>query len=261
MYNSFNSELLAISAGLQHWRQLLVGAQLTVFTDHRPAIHHLTKRQLKTMSALCYKITSFDCDIQHIVGEENFIADYLSRNINDDITDNDDKNDTNVPETDTDQELTDGIKSLSLNVQKSKQTGRAGTKTPAEKTEQVQTEDSADEQDDNQNKTNNKQLTVIIDNSKKLSNPRKSEEIPMDSRTRQALLAKEHRHLGLVGSNNRLQAKGIASAGIVDTSSRQLWIQSQLEDPVTGALIKYLTTKQRPIEAVSYTHLTLPTKA
>ena len=70
----------------------------------------------------------------------------------------------------------------------------------------------------------------------------------MDSRTRQALLAKEHRHLGLVGSNRRLQAKGINSAGIVDTSSKQLWIQSQTEDPVTGALIKYLTTKQKPEE-------------
>ena len=109
------------------------------------------------MSALCYKITSFDCDIQHIVGEDNFIADYLSRNIIDDTSDNDDKNDTakNVPKTATDEELTDGIKSLSLDVPKSKQTSRAGTKMPAEKAEQ-QTEDSADEQDNNQNKTNNK---------------------------------------------------------------------------------------------------------
>ena len=155
------------------------------------------------MSALCYKITSFDCDIQHIVGEDNFIADYLSRNINDDTSDNDDKNDTakHVPKTTTDEELTNGVKSLSLNVSKSKQTSQAGTNMPAEKAEQLQTEDSADELE---NKTNNKQLTVSIDNSKKLSNPRKSGEIPMDSRTRQALLAKEHRQLGLVGSNNRL---------------------------------------------------------
>ena len=252
-YNSFNAELLAIEQGLQHWRQILVGAQLTVFTDHHPAIKHLTKRQHKTMSALVHKITSFDCDIQHIMGEENFLADFLSRNIRDDTTNDDDKNADakNVPKVTTEEKFNTGLDSLSLDVKKNKQTNRAGTTVPVQKTEQVQSEASADEQDEatdsDHNKNNNKQLLYDIKSSQKLSYTCKSGDMPLDSRSRQALLAKEHRKLGLVGSNRRLQARGIATAGTVDRSSKQFWIQSQLEDPVTGALIKYLTTGQKPV--------------
>ena len=244
-YNSFNSELLAIEQGLQHWRQILVGSQLTVFTDHRPAVDHITKRQQKTMSALCYKISAFDCDIQHIMGKDNLIADYLSRNVNDDTSvDNDDKATAKneMPKTVTDDKFNTGLDSLSLNVRKSKQTIQAGTSKQPE-----QTEASADNHSTTSSNNNNNKKVRFIGSSQKLSNSVQSGELPLDSRSRQALLAKEHRQLGFVGSNRRHTAAGIAAAGVIDKSSKQFWLQSQMEDPITSALIKYVTTGQRPI--------------
>merc|ERR1712048_755865 len=113
------------------------------------------------MSALVHKITSFDCDIQHIMGEENFLADFLSRDIRDDTTNDDDKDAEakNVPKVESEKTFNTGLDSLSLDVKKNKQTNRAGKAVPIQKTEQSQSEASADEQeelaDSNQNKNNN----------------------------------------------------------------------------------------------------------
>ena len=258
-YNSFNSELLAIEQGLQHWRPILVGANLTVFTDHKPAIAHLTKRQQKTMSALCHKICEFDCNIQHIMGDENVIADYLSRNTRDNTNDNNsdhsdakgisDKHLSKNP-TEKQQKFDTGLDSLRVKTE-SKQTKRAGTKSAEQPEQQESSADNSSTSDKNQNKLSNqnknkKHQKYTIKSSQKLSNSLKSGDLPLESRARQALLAKEHRLLGLVGSHKRLRAQGIAAAGIVDMASKEFWQQSQLEDPVTNALIKYVTTKQRP---------------
>ena len=46
-------------------------------------VYH-SKRGAKTMSNIIQKILIFDCQIAHMVGSDNVIADYLSRNLVDD---------------------------------------------------------------------------------------------------------------------------------------------------------------------------------
>ena len=79
-YSAFAAELLAVANGLQHWESLLKGASITVFTDHLPVVHNST-RATTTMNHLIEKILSVDAQLVHIMGPDNQIADYVSRNL------------------------------------------------------------------------------------------------------------------------------------------------------------------------------------
>ena len=82
-YSAFNAEMCSVVNAMEHWEQLLKGSDLVVMTDHLPLVSHST-RDSKTMTNLLQKIISFNCQLVHIIGSENLIADYLSRHLLDD---------------------------------------------------------------------------------------------------------------------------------------------------------------------------------
>jgi cleavage and polyadenylation specificity factor subunit 1 len=81
-YSAFDRELLAVYAGIQHFRYILEGRHFVVFTDHKPLLGALARvtepksdRQRRQLSA----IAEFTADIRHIAGQSNVVADTLSR--------------------------------------------------------------------------------------------------------------------------------------------------------------------------------------
>lgn len=81
-YSTFDRELLALYLSIHHFRYFLEGRQFTIFTDHKPLTHCMSKvsdpwsncqqRQLSYIS-------KFTTDIQHVKGDNNTVADALSR--------------------------------------------------------------------------------------------------------------------------------------------------------------------------------------
>lgn len=82
-YSVYDRELLAIYSAIKHFRRLLEGCEVTVYTDHKPLTYALTKtqsssdtprreRQLSYISQFCTKI-------KYLQGEQNSVADALSR--------------------------------------------------------------------------------------------------------------------------------------------------------------------------------------
>ena len=81
-YSTFDRELLALYLSIRHFRYFLEGRQFTVFTDHKPLTHCMSKvsdpwsnRQQRQLSY----ISEFTTDIQHVKGDNNTVADALSR--------------------------------------------------------------------------------------------------------------------------------------------------------------------------------------
>ncbi|KAJ2949987.1 hypothetical protein O0L34_g11320 [Tuta absoluta] len=83
-YSTYDRELLAIYAATKHFRRLIEGNDdVTVYTDHKPLTHALTKassdsdtprreRQLGFISQFCSRI-------EYLQGPKNAVADWLSR--------------------------------------------------------------------------------------------------------------------------------------------------------------------------------------
>ena len=79
-YPVHEQEELAIVKALKEWRHYLHGQPFKVYTDHRSLTHlftqpSLSKRQLRWMEFL----SEFDFTIEYIKGEQNVVADALSR--------------------------------------------------------------------------------------------------------------------------------------------------------------------------------------
>ncbi len=81
-YSAFDHELLACVAGFRHFRHMLEGRRFTIFTDHKLLTYALSRTsepwpacQARQLSYL----TDHTDDIHHIAGEDNFVADTLSR--------------------------------------------------------------------------------------------------------------------------------------------------------------------------------------
>ncbi len=81
-YSAFDRELLACVSGFRHFRHMLEGRKFTVYTDHKPLTYALSRtsdpwsaRQARQLSYL----VEHTADIRHIGGEENVVADTLSR--------------------------------------------------------------------------------------------------------------------------------------------------------------------------------------
>ena len=70
-------ELLAIVAILKEFRNTLLGADITVFTDHK----NLTFENLQTQRVIRWRnyVKEFGLKLEYIKGEKNVIADTLSR--------------------------------------------------------------------------------------------------------------------------------------------------------------------------------------
>ena len=81
-YSAYSRELLAIKESIKHFRSQVEGRQFVVFTDHKPLTfafvrpHHDATE--KTIRDLDY-ISQFTTDIRHVSGEDNAVADALSR--------------------------------------------------------------------------------------------------------------------------------------------------------------------------------------
>ena len=81
-YSTFDRELLAVYLAIKHFRHFIEGRQFHVSTDHKPLIFALqshsdkyTPRQLRHLDF----ILQFTCDIRHVSGTDNCVADALSR--------------------------------------------------------------------------------------------------------------------------------------------------------------------------------------
>lgn len=81
-YSTFDRELLALYLGVRHFRYYLEGRHFTAFTDHKPLTFSMSKHSepwsARQQRQLTY-ISEFTTDIQHVQGDENTVADALSR--------------------------------------------------------------------------------------------------------------------------------------------------------------------------------------
>lgn len=81
-YSTFDRELLAIYLAIKHFRHMIEGRQVTIFTDHKPLIYSFTQkrdnsspRQIRHLEF----ISQFTTDIRFISGTDNVVADTFSR--------------------------------------------------------------------------------------------------------------------------------------------------------------------------------------
>jgi cleavage and polyadenylation specificity factor subunit 1 len=81
-WSAFDRELYACVEGIRHFRFILEGRSFTIFTDHKPLVGALaqvsdpwTARQCRHLAY----VAEFTADIQHVAGQDNVVADALSR--------------------------------------------------------------------------------------------------------------------------------------------------------------------------------------
>ena len=76
-YTTTEKELLSIVATVKEFRNILLGQQITVFTDHK----NLTYKNFNTERVMRWRLVleEFGPDLQCIKGERNVVADALSR--------------------------------------------------------------------------------------------------------------------------------------------------------------------------------------
>jgi hypothetical protein len=79
--STFDRELLAVYLSLKHFSWLL-GTQFTVVTDHKPLLNALTmKAPTPQQTRWLSYISEFNCEIVHVAGADNVVADTLSRSV------------------------------------------------------------------------------------------------------------------------------------------------------------------------------------
>jgi hypothetical protein len=78
-YSAYLVEMAAAAWGIEHFNVYLIGKQFTLVTDHRP-LEHLGSVHTKTLNRLQHLMLEYDFTIKKRDGEDNAVADYLSRN-------------------------------------------------------------------------------------------------------------------------------------------------------------------------------------
>lgn len=83
-YSTYDRELLAMYMAIKHFRHLIEGTSLTIYTDHKPLTYMFQKNSISKSE--CPRrirhlnfISQFCSDIQHVKGDDNAAADALSR--------------------------------------------------------------------------------------------------------------------------------------------------------------------------------------
>uniref|UniRef100_A0A5S6QQM2 RNA-directed DNA polymerase n=2 Tax=Trichuris muris TaxID=70415 RepID=A0A5S6QQM2_TRIMR len=83
-YSTFGRELLGVYAAVKHFRQMVEGRELIVYTDHKPLVRAfengsqgLNDREIRQLDF----VTSMQIQMRHINGRDNIVADALSREI------------------------------------------------------------------------------------------------------------------------------------------------------------------------------------
>jgi len=83
-YSTYDRELLAIVLAIKHFSYFLEGRSFVVWTDHRPLTSALNRNSNginpRVARHLAF-ISQFDCIVEHVKGEENNVADALSRGV------------------------------------------------------------------------------------------------------------------------------------------------------------------------------------
>lgn len=79
---TYYRELLAVYESVQHFRHILEVQHVTIYTDHKPLIYAFQQRREKLPPAQLNQlgfISQFSTDIVHIKGDDNIVADAMSR--------------------------------------------------------------------------------------------------------------------------------------------------------------------------------------
>ena len=80
-----DKEAYAVVAALQHFKYMILGYKITVYTDHKPLLELFNKPNISPRRARWFvTINDFSPSIRYIEGKSNLVADSLSRNIQDD---------------------------------------------------------------------------------------------------------------------------------------------------------------------------------
>ncbi|GFX08240.1 transposon Tf2-6 polyprotein [Trichonephila clavipes] len=81
-YSTYDRELLGIYLSVKHFKHLLEGNDFVIYTDHKPLTFAFKQKNEKAsprqQRQLQY-ILEFSCNIQHVLGKDNVVADALSR--------------------------------------------------------------------------------------------------------------------------------------------------------------------------------------
>lgn len=81
-YSTFDRELLAVYLAVLHFRSLIEGRQVTIFTDHKPlvqAFHSGSQGTSDRNQRYLSIISEYVTDVVYIRGSDNIVADALSR--------------------------------------------------------------------------------------------------------------------------------------------------------------------------------------
>lgn len=81
-YSPYDRELLAVYTAVRHFRHLLEGRKFTIFTDHKPLVYAFRQDPLRSSPRQARHldfIGQFSTDIRHVAGQDNVVADALSR--------------------------------------------------------------------------------------------------------------------------------------------------------------------------------------
>jgi hypothetical protein len=81
-YSAYDRELLAINAAVKHFRHMLEARHFIIFTDHKPIAYTFQQKRDKCsprqFNHLRF-VSQFTTDIRHIYGQDNVVADTVSR--------------------------------------------------------------------------------------------------------------------------------------------------------------------------------------
>lgn len=82
-YSAYDRELLAIYSAVKHFRHMVEARSFTIFTDHKPLTYAFRLKTNQISSPRQFRhldfIGQFTTDVRHISGENNVVADTLSR--------------------------------------------------------------------------------------------------------------------------------------------------------------------------------------
>jgi len=79
-YSATELEALALVATVQHFAYYLYGKEFRAFKDHKPLLQLLTSDRLNSrLRRMAHKLQQWNIDISYIQGEQNGMADALSR--------------------------------------------------------------------------------------------------------------------------------------------------------------------------------------
>lgn len=82
-YSTYDRELLAIYLAIIHFRYLIEGRELVVYTDHKPLTYAFSKmgsdKETPRRARQIIFISEFTSEIRHIEGNDNVVADFFSR--------------------------------------------------------------------------------------------------------------------------------------------------------------------------------------